>query len=186
MADDTAPDDLQLGTPAYGGNGCPAGSAAIALSPDYKELSILFDNFVAQAGGNTGLTLDRRSCNVAIPVHVPHGWSVSVFDIDYRGFTDIPAGASAGFNVEYFFAGQMGPRSTRTFYGPVSTDYMISNSLMANAIVWSACGVDVVLRSNASMTARTNFRREQTMATVDSIDIKAGIKYRFAWKKCWQ
>jgi len=27
-----------------------------------------------------------KSCNVAIPVHVPQGFSVSVLQVDYRGF----------------------------------------------------------------------------------------------------
>ena len=31
-------DDIKLGTPGYGGNGCPAGSVAAILSPDRKSL----------------------------------------------------------------------------------------------------------------------------------------------------
>ena len=38
-------DDIQLGEPGYGGNGCPAGSASAILSPDNKALTILFDEF---------------------------------------------------------------------------------------------------------------------------------------------
>ena len=35
-----AQDDIALGVPGYGGNGCPAGSASVTLSPDAKSLSI--------------------------------------------------------------------------------------------------------------------------------------------------
>ena len=38
-----AQNDIALGTPGYGGNGCPAGSASVTLSPDAKSLSIIFD-----------------------------------------------------------------------------------------------------------------------------------------------
>src|SRR4051812_18628969 len=85
-------DDISLGMPAYGGNGCPQGTASAVLSPDRKSLSILFDQFQAEAGRTTGQTVDRKSCNLAIPVHIPQGVSIALFKIDYRGFNSLPAG----------------------------------------------------------------------------------------------
>jgi hypothetical protein len=181
---DDSPNDVQLGQPAYGGNGCPAGTASAALSPDNKELSILFDQFVAEAGGTTGLTLDRKACNLAIPVHVPQGWSLAIFAVDYRGFNDLPAGAYTQFNVEYFFAGSQGPRYSKLFTGPLQSDYFIDNTLAAASVVWSACGTDVILRTNANILTRTNPAWQETMATVDSLDIKAGLVYLFQWRQC--
>ena len=32
-------DDIRLGAPAYGGTGCPAGSASVSLSPDRDRKS---------------------------------------------------------------------------------------------------------------------------------------------------
>lgn len=177
-------DDIRLGEPGYGGSGCPAGSASVTLSPDSKALSILFDQYVAQAGGDSGKSIDRKSCNIAIPVHVPQGFSVSVFQVDYRGYTFVPRGAEARFNVEYFFAGAQGPRVMKSFMGPVDRDYLISNELAAHALVWSACGADVNLRVNTSMLARSNRFGEDTMATVDSADIQAGLVYHLQWRRC--
>ena len=77
-----AQDDIALGNPGYGGTGCPDGTASVTLSPDQKSLSILFDVFVVEAGGATNKSFDRKVCNVAIPVHVPQGISVSVHAID--------------------------------------------------------------------------------------------------------
>ena len=54
-------DDIALGLPGYGGTGCPAGSVDAVLSPDAKTLSILFDQFSAEAGRSSGRTLDRKS-----------------------------------------------------------------------------------------------------------------------------
>ena len=34
--------DIKLGVPGYGGNGCPANSASVTLSEDAKSLSIIF------------------------------------------------------------------------------------------------------------------------------------------------
>ncbi|HZY67241.1 MAG TPA: DUF4360 domain-containing protein, partial [Devosia sp.] len=83
-------DDIALGEPGYGGTGCPDGSASVTLSPDAKSLSILFDEYYVEAGGSTNKSLDRKSCNIAIPVHVPQGLSVSILNIDYRGYNSLP------------------------------------------------------------------------------------------------
>lgn len=176
-------DDIALGNPSYGGTGCPDGSASVSLSDDQKSLSILFDQFVAQAGGETNLSMDRKVCNVAIPVHVPQGISVSVLAIDYRGFYDVPVGGKATFGVEYFFAGVKGPSFQKVFAGPASSDYTITNKLQANALVWSACGADVILRTNPSIRVQTKANAE-AQATVDSEDVSAAIVYKLQWKSC--
>jgi len=177
-------DDIKLGVPGYGGTGCPDGSVSATLSPDQKSLSLLFDTYQAEAGGETGKSFDRKSCNVAIPVHVPQGLSVSVLAIDYRGYNNVPTGASTDFNVEYFFAGSQGPSFKKTFKGPIDDDYLIQNQLTAQAIVWSACGADVNLRTNTSIRVTTNKAKAQALATVDSEDVKAAIVYGLQWKKC--
>lgn len=176
-------DDIALGEPGYGGTGCPDGSASVTLSPDAKSLSILFDEYYVEAGGATNKSLDRKSCNIAIPVHVPQGLSVSILTIDYRGFNSLPSGARSVFNVEYFFAGQRGPRFSKTFRGELDQDYLITNKLQATALVWSACGADVNLRTNSSIRVQTRQNKE-ALATVDSEDINAAIKYQLQWKRC--
>lgn len=179
-----ATDPVRLGNPSYGGNGCPAGSASAALSSDGTQLSLLFDQFIAEAGGVTGKSVDRKSCNVAIPVHVPHGLSVSVIKVDYRGFNSLPYGGSSTFNVEYFFAGSTGPKYSKRFSGPINTDYLIHNELIASSLVWSACGQDVILRTNSSMMVLTNSLQQQALSTVDSADISAGVLYQLQWRRC--
>jgi hypothetical protein len=178
-----AQDDIALGEPGYGGTGCPGGSVSATLSPDAKSLSLLFDAYSVEAGGDTGKTFDRKSCNVAIPVLVPQGLSISVLAIDYRGYNNVPVGANSQFNVEYFFAGARGPTFTRRFNGPKDEDYLIHNELVAQAIVWSACGADVNLRTNSSIRVTTTGNK-QALATVDSEDVSAAIVYLLQWKQC--
>ena len=179
---------LQLGEPQYGGTGCPMGSAAIALSPDQQALSILFDQYVVEAGGSRAF--NRKNCNIAIPVHVPQGYSVSVIAIDYRGFTGLPSGGRAQLSVNYFLTSSGNPnpgpgvRTSKTFYGPLSSDYIKSDSLGLEAIVWSGCGADAILRANTTLLVNSNHRRDQAMATVDSADVSSGIIYHLRWKSC--
>ncbi len=175
---------LRLGYPSTGGNGCPSGTVSATLSPDEKQLSILFDQFVAEAGPSSGKTLDRKSCNVAIPISVPNGYSVSIVAVDYRGFVGLPSRrASARFTAEYFFANMQGPRMQRSFVGSQNTDYLIQNDLIVTAQVWSACGAQTNLRINASIMLQ-NSDGLDAIATVDSADISTGLLYRLQFRSC--
>jgi len=176
-------DDISLGEPGYGGTGCPAGSVSVTLSPDAKSLSLLFDEYQVVVGGESGKSFDRKSCNIAIPVHVPQGLSVSILKIDFRGFNHLPRSSSSQFNVEYFFAGSKGPSFQRKFRGPIDEDYLINNEITANAIVWSGCGADVNLRTNSSMRLSSLYNQE-AMSSIDSEDINAAIVYQLQWRKC--
>ena len=176
-------DDISLGEPGYGGSGCPGGSVSATLSPDAKSLSLLFDSYQVEAGGETNKSFDRKSCNIAIPVHVPQGLAISVLAIDYRGYNNVPTGGNTDFNVEYFFAGARGPTFKKTFKGPLDEDYLIHNQLTAQSVVWSACGADVNLRTNSSIRVTTKANK-QALATVDSEDVSAAIVYALQWKKC--
>lgn len=177
-------DDLRIGYPGYGGTGCPAGSASVVVSPDQKSLSILFDNYLVEAGYTTNRSIDRKSCNLTVPVHVPQGYSISIFHVDYRGFNALPAGGNSRFSAEYFWAGARGPTMTKNFYGPLNQDYILSNNLLASALVWTPCGASVNLRVNSSMMVRTNSSYAQAMATVDSADLRAGLIYHIQWRRC--
>jgi len=173
---------LKLGVPATGGTGCPAGSVSATLSPDDQQLSILFDSFVAEAGGSTGKSLDRKSCNIAIPVSVPPGFSVSVLSVDYRGYNKIPAGGQAVFTAEYFLANQPGPRFSQTFRGPLDQDFLFNNKMAAYA--WTPCGAQTILRINANTRVQTNRWGDEAMSIVDSADIDSKLVYYLQFRQC--
>lgn len=173
---------LQLGVPSYGGTGCPQGSVSATLSPDSKQLSVLFDSYSVEASRTR--PTDRKSCNVAIPVNVPHGISFSIIEVDYRGYNSLPRGASSQLDVEYFFAGTQGVRTSHGFTGEMDDNYFVQDRLGAAAVVWSPCGMPVNLRVNSSMRVKTNTRGEQAMATVDSMDVSSGIVYLIQWRTC--
>jgi Domain of unknown function (DUF4360) len=154
----------------YGGTGCPAGSASVNVSPDGQELSILFDKFKADRSQR------RASCNLTIPIKVPQGFQISLYDADYRGY--VAPNTSGRLRSEYFFAGQKGPIFERTFQG--ETDYNVRDSLATVANVWSRCGDSVNMRVNSSMTSSG-----QGSASVDSFDLShRGMVYHIQYRTC--
>lgn len=175
---------IRLGQPAYGGTGCPAGSASVTVSPSNDAISVLFDQFITEAGGNTGRRIDRKSCNLTVPVYVPQGFSVAIFSVDYRGFNAVPSGGYNRLTSEYFWAGTRGPTISRTFNGPQASDYTVTDNLLASAQIWAPCGQSVNLRINAGMMSMANSAMQQTLGTVDSVDLTSGMIYHIQWRRC--
>jgi hypothetical protein len=177
--------NVQVQNVGYAGNGCPGGSASVVISPDKKSVSLLFDDYIAEAGGHGQRTFDRKKCDIAFGLKIPSGISVSLIDADYRGFNDLPRGARATFKRDYFFAGARGPSLTKTWHGARSNDFLIKDRLGVFANVWSACGADVILRSKTAATVRTQRGREALMM-VDSADLntKTVYRYNFRYRAC--
>lgn len=172
---------IKIENVGYAGNGCPSGSASVVLASDKKSVSVLFDDYIAEAGGQGQRTFTRKKCDLAFGLKVPSGVSVSLIDADYRGFNDLPRGARATFKRDYFFAGSRGPSLTKRWNGARSNDFHIKDRLGVFANVWSACGADVVLRSKTAATVKTR-RGHEAMMMVDSADLKAKTVYRYNFR----
>jgi Domain of unknown function (DUF4360) len=168
-----ASDKVEILGANYGGSGCPAQSASVSVSPDGQELSILFDKFSALGSDPSQ---SRKSCNLSIPIKVPQGFQISLYDADYRGY--VAPATSGTLRAEYFFAGNRGPVFQRTFNG--ENNYNVRDSLATVADVWSACGDSTNMRVNASMAARG-----KGAATVDSFDLAhRGLVYHIKYRSC--
>jgi hypothetical protein len=168
-----ANDKVEIVGAEYGGNGCPEGSASVSVSPDGQELSILFDKFITV--GNKAEER-RKNCSLSIPIKVPQGFQISLYDADYRGY--IAPETIGRLRAEYFFAGQRGPVFSRTFNG--ESDYNVRDQLVTVADVWSRCGDSVNMRVNAAMSASG-----KGMATVDSFDLAhRGLVYHVKYRQC--
>lgn len=175
---------VRLGEPSYGGTGCPAGSASVSLSPDQDEISIMFDQFVAEAGGGAGRMVDRKACELSVPIHIPQGYSATVIQTDFRGFNLVSRGGMNRLNTEYFWAGQRGPSYSNMYRGPQNDDYFATNGVVASGVVWTPCGMSTNLRIRATIMTQTNRQMEQSMMTVDSADITGGLIYHVQWRRC--
>jgi len=175
---------VRLGEPSYGGTGCPAGSASVSLSPDQNEISILFDQFVAEAGGSTRRSVDRKACELSVPLHIPQGYSATVIQTDFRGFNLVSRGGMNRLNTEYFWAGSRGPSYSNLYTGPQNDDYFATNGVVASGVVWTPCGMSTNLRIRATIMTQTNRQMEQSMMTVDSADITGGLIYHIQWMRC--
>ena len=73
------------------------------MSPDKKELSLLFDDFSTEVGGNSGKKKDVRRCRISLPVRVPAGLQVAIVAVDYRGYNLLPQNSKSRLRAAHFF-----------------------------------------------------------------------------------
>src|SRR5690606_23116287 len=102
--------------------------------------------FVAQASPALAPSEARKSCDLAIVMNFPPGWSFTVATADYRGFGELDGGVVGTQLSSYFFAGSSGPAFRTQLIGPISQNYARRDTLGLDAAVFSPCGRDATLR----------------------------------------
>ncbi len=139
-----------IGTLSYGGTGCPKNSLTFALSSGQQELVLNYNKFFVRSGPGTNKSLDRKSCNLAIPVHVPAGYEIALAT-ESEGKALVRASGKASLNLESFFPGTSGTKNSKVYK---SGHYNVTIGDSENTIAWSACGADTILRMNVSATTQ--------------------------------
>ncbi|GAA3856800.1 DUF4360 domain-containing protein [Saccharothrix violaceirubra] len=182
------PDHITIDVVTVNGSGCPAGTAAIAVSPDNKAFTVSYSAFLAQVGVGSQPTDFRKNCQINLRVNVPQGFTYGIAQADYRGFAHLEKGATGIERANYYFQG-MSPTTYRThsYSGAFSEDWQATDTTELAAIVYHPCGekrnfnINTELRVNAgtSNTATTT-----SFMSMDSTDGSFDTKYHFAWKRC--
>jgi hypothetical protein len=182
------PDHITIDVVTVNGSGCPAGTAAVAVSPDNKAFTVTYSNFLAQVGVGSLPTDFRKNCQLNLRVNVPQGFTYGIAQADYRGFAHLVKGASGQERANYYFQG-MSPTMyiSHPYVGPISDDWQATDLVEIAAIVYSPCGekrnfnINTELRVNAgtSNTATTT-----SFMSMDSTDGSIDTTYHFAWKRC--
>ena len=177
-------------SPSYSGTGCPQGTASAVLSPDGKTLSVLFDSYVAEAGGGVSQARDAKGCQINIPFIVPAGYAVQVVKMDYRGFASLPNGARSTFGAGFRFLEVNGAATNarrvlraNLMQGPRSENFVLTSMLPGSA--FSPCGQNFVLAAESILNVQSNRAGEQTVASVDSVDsVQTPVVYSLRWQRC--
>ena len=172
---------LKLGKPAYGGPGCPGGTASAAVTGGGTQLTVKFSKYQVAAGGSSGKSFDRKACSLSIPVTVPSGYSVAVVAVDFAGYTNLPSGATATFKLEEFLPGGTGPVFSSEIKGPKKGKFTASSQ--AAATIWSACGTSMTMRTNTSLIVKASGGKSAS-ASIRSQDVSTAIVYRLKYRSC--
>ena len=185
LADSPDPSEVYINNIVHGGTGCPIDTVAGDISEDGKAFTLLFDEYIVEAGPDIPRRDGRKSCQLTVNLHVPQGWSYSIFEVDYAGYAALDRGTSGEQSSTYYFQGTRGNKvklATR-LRGYMDDDYEISDRLGLSALVWSPCGVNRALNIKTALRVKAR-RGKSALMTLDSIDGEITHVYGFRWRRC--
>src|SRR3954468_20530056 len=87
------PDKIVIDVVTANGSGCPAGTTAVAMSPDNTAMTVTYSAYAARVGAGSGPFYFRKNCQINLNVHVPNGLTYAVAAVDYRGYGHLEKGA---------------------------------------------------------------------------------------------
>ncbi|MBY8340780.1 DUF4360 domain-containing protein [Streptomyces spinosirectus] len=187
VLDDPPPDRIVIDVATVNGSGCPAGTAAVAVSPDNTAFTVTYSDYLAQAGGSSDPTAFRKNCQLNLIVHVPQGFTYAIASADYRGFLSLQPGASATQRASYYFQGSSNtvPKS-HPFSGSYNDDWQATDSTDWAQLVWAPCGVlrNFNINTELRVNAGTANPDKVSFMTMDSTDGALSTVYHMAWKEC--
>jgi hypothetical protein len=181
-------DHVTIDVVTVNGSGCPAGTAAVAVSEDNKAFTVTYSDFLAHVGVGAKPTDFRKNCQLSLRVNVPQGFTYGIAEADYRGFAHLEAGASGMERANYYFQG-MSPTAFQThpYTGPLSDDWQATDTTEIAAIVFAPCGekrnfnINTELRVNAGTS---NPATTTSFMSMDSTDGSIDTTYHFSWLTC--
>jgi hypothetical protein len=182
------PDKIVIDVITVNGSGCPAGTAAVAVSADNTAFTVTYSKFLAQVGVGAAPTDFRKNCQLSLRVHVPQGFTYAVAQADYRGFAHLEKGASAMERANYYFQGNS-PTAyiEHPFSGPFENDWQTTDRTDVAQLVYLPCGEERNVNINAELRVNAGTSdpaKTTSFISMDSTDGNISTTYHFAWKTC--
>ena len=165
------------------GSGCKPGTAHVTMGPDNKSFEISYDNYIAQAGGESLPTDFRKNCQVNLRIDAPPDYSYVITDVTHLGYASLAEGATGQVRNNYYFQGMsQGTWVTHTYTGPRDDDWQATDT---NVWVPAACGEYRNLNINTEVRVRRGADKSalsfMTIATTGGgVRTKVGL----AWRRC--
>ena len=182
------PDKMSIGVVTANGSGCPAGTAEVAVSPDNTRFTVTYSEYNALVGVGAKPLDFRKNCQIALDVHVPHGFTYAIARADYRGFAHLEKGASGYQAANYYFQGESPTaRARHDFHGYRDGYWQTTDEVGIASLSFRPCGETAYLNINTELrvNAGSSDRRSTTsLLTMDSTDADLNTVYHVAWRKC--
>jgi hypothetical protein len=186
--DTPPPGKIVIDLVTVNGSGCPAGTAAVAVSPDNTAFTVTYSNYLAQVGVGSRPTDFRKNCQLGLDVHVPQGFTYAVAEADYRGYAHLENGANGLERANYYFQGmQQTGYATHPFSGAMDDDWQTTDTTDFASLVYAPCGEERNFNINTELRVNAGTSDPSTTTSfmsMDSTDGSINTIYHFAWKQC--
>lgn len=184
---DPPPDKIVIEVATVNGSGCPAGTAAVAVSEDNTAFTVTYSDYLARAGAGADPTAFRKNCQLNLIVHVPGGFTYAIASADYRGYASLQPGAKGTEKASYYFQGSPQTASiSHEFKGTYNDNWQATDSTDWAQLVWAPCGVrrNFNINTELRVDVGSSDPAKSSFMTMDSTDGDISTVYHLAWKEC--
>ncbi|MFI1352634.1 DUF4360 domain-containing protein [Streptomyces sp. NPDC020898] len=183
--EDPPADKIVIKVATVNGSGCPANTAAVAVSGDNTAFTVTYSDYLAQAGGNSDPTAFRKNCQLNLLVHVPAGFTYAIASVDYRGFAALQQGASGIQRASYYFQGSSSTAfRNHSYAGPYNDNWQATDTTEWAQLVWAPCGVQRNFNINTELRVNAGTSTGTSFMAMDSTDGEIDTIYHLAWQQC--
>jgi len=156
-----------VGTIKYGGTGCPQGTLTESIAQNGRVLILTPDNFSVESSTDRGKSMDRRSCNLSIPIQVPEYMQVALSTV-ISGSGSKSEDGSLRISQTLFNLKEAPVSNVHLEKELVSGEQSLHlNSRFDGGLTWSDCGQGTVLRTNMILAANGN-----AYGAIDAIEVR--------------
>lgn len=188
----SAPESAEIRYIKMSGSGCEDSAISASISPDFKDLSLFFDNHSVEIGDgsdNPNLTRLQKNCRIDVKIAVPDGWQYAFKSVDYRGFVALPASAYGFHRMAALSANGIVPTLREVIHrGPIFDLYTFHVEASPTRYVWSSCSSGVQTMTFLSQLGVGFYPkmsdRSNAIVSLDSKDFSMRQDIGLVWKKC--
>ena len=167
------------------GTGCRSDTVAVGVSLDKTAFTVIYSDYLAQAGLGSKNKDERRTCSITVRLTVPAGVSYAISSVDYRGFAHLEPGGSATLSGRYHFQGSGAPSySVHPFGSGLDDDWLVTDAV-GSGPVYSPCGKDSKVDIDTELRAVADRADAPTSyITMDATDSAVLSTYHLSYRTC--
>ncbi|TPX17591.1 uncharacterized protein E0L32_012101 [Thyridium curvatum] len=191
-ADNPDPNDIQIISTSFSGNGCPQGSVSTTISPDKtsKVVTFGFDKFQTYIGPGYDPTTKTKNCQLHLNLRYPGGFQFAVVDSTYHGYAQLDPGVTGTFYSTYYFSQDASATTTtRTSItgGGIWADgqvYTKNDQVPTASYIYSPCGANGILNVNNRISLTSSNSSAVGEITNDDATVAFTQQVHLSWSRC--
>jgi hypothetical protein len=182
------PGSITIDVVNVNGSGCPAGTAAVAVSPDNQAFTVTYSQYITLVGVGAGPLDSRKNCQINVIVNVPQGFTYALAKADHRGYADLAPGAKGQLSTYVYFQGMSQTlKATHNFSGEYNDSWQRTDEVEVAALIYAPCGAKRNLNVNTALSVNkgtSDPKKTTSRMDMDSTDGSVTTLYHFSWLKC--
>lgn len=177
---------------AVAGSGCDSQATSVVISPDLRDLSLMFSDYGVEIGKgslNPQVRTLQKDCRILVDIAIPAGWSFAFDYVDYRGFAALPKGTWGFHRMSYITSlREISSAKEVTLQGPYNDIYTMRSNQKPERIPWTPCNSTVQRIELLSQLAVNLYPQfpigDIAQIALDSADFSSRQNFGVKWRKC--